>query len=328
LQASFIPPPGQRALRDRTRDRPTLGQERRREGNRGQGVLERANIKLGSVATDLMGLSGRAILSAVVEGGTDPATLAAWAHGRMRSPMPRLEQALTGLVRDQHRRWLALPWAPIAFLDEQIDALSAELTRDLTERSADAPPARPADVAGAPGSAAAADTPAAPLTLARAVTILDTIPGVHQRGAELLVAEWGSDMGRFGTAERLSAWSGVAPGPHESAGKQRSGKTRPGHRARRPGLTPWAPAAARTKSTDLSALYQRLAARRGKTRAMMAVAQALVVSAFPRRSRNQPYQEVGANYCDAHRRQPLVDRLARRIERLGDRVSRDPVAAA
>jgi transposase len=154
------------------------------------------------------------------------------------------------------------------------------------------------------------------------------MPGVNQRGAEMLVAEWGIDMGRFGTAERLSAWSGVAPGHDASAGKQRSGKTRQGHRTLRAGLTPWAHAAARTKGTYLSALYHRLAARRGKQRAILAVAHAIVVSAFHMLSRNEPYRELGANYVDEHRRPQLVDRLARRMERLGYRVSVQPVTAA
>jgi transposase len=166
------------------------------------------------------------------------------------------------------------------------------------------------------------------MTFARAVSMLDTIPGVNQRGAELLVAEWGSDMGRFGTAARLAAWSGVAPGNEESAGKQRSGKTRKGNRALRTGLTQLAHAAARTKGTYLAALYRRLAARRGKKRAIMAVAHSIVVSAFDMLSRNEPYHELGATSCDERRRDHLVDRLTRRIERLGYRVTLAPVPAA
>lgn len=138
--------------------------------------------------------------------------------------------------------------------------------------------------------------------------MLETSPGVSQRGAEMLVAKWGIDMGRFGTAERLSAWSGVAPGKDESAGKQRSEKTRKGNRILRAGLTPMAHAAARTKGTSLSALYHRLATRRGQKRAILAVAHVIVVSAFYRLSRNEPYREFGANYVDEHRRHQLVDR--------------------
>jgi transposase len=140
-------------------------------------------------------------------------------------------------------------------------------------------------------SAAEFTGPARPLTSARAVTVLDTMPGVDQRGAERLVAEWGIDMGRVETAARLAAWSGVAPGHDESAGQQRSGKTRKGHRALWAGLTPLAHAAARTKGTSVSALSHRLAARRGKKRALMAVAHAIVVSAFHMRSRHEPSHE-------------------------------------
>ena len=328
LQASFIPPVEQRDLRDLTRYRTKLVQERTREVNRVQGVLERANIKLASVATDVMGVSGRAILAALVEGRADPATMAELAKGRMRSKIPLLEQALTGLVRDHHRQLIALQLAHIDFLDEQIDTLSVEITGRLTELSASDPPAPPADTAGATGSAGDARAPVVPLTFTRAITVLDTIPGVDLRGGELLVAEWGIDMGRFGTAERLSAWSGVAPGNDESAGTQRSGKTRKGNRALRTGLTQLAHAAARTKDTYVSALYHRLAARRGKKRAIMAVAHSIVVSAFHMLSRNEPYRELGANYFDEHQREHVVDRLTRRLQHLGYRVSLEPVPAA
>ncbi|MGH8059696.1 MAG: IS110 family transposase [Candidatus Entotheonellia bacterium] len=328
LQASFIPPVEQRDLRDLTRYRTKLVQERTREVNRVQGVLERATSKLASVATDVMGVSGRAILAALVEGRADPATMAELAKGRMRSKIPLLEQALTGLVRDHHRQLLALQLAHIDFLDEQIDTLSVAITGRLTELSASDPPAPPADTAGATGSAGDACAPVVPLTFTRAITVLDTIPGVDQRGGELLVAEWGIDMGRFGTAERLSAWSGVAPGNDESAGKQRSGKTRKGNRALRTGLTQLAHAAARTKDTYLSALYHRLAARRGKKRAITAVAHAIVVSAFYMLSRNEPYRELGAHYFDEHQREHVVDRLTRRLQHLGYRVSLEPVPTA
>jgi transposase len=155
--------------------------------------------------------------------------------------------------------------------------------------------------------------------------VLDTIPGVDQRGAELLVAAWGTDMGRFGTAARLAAWTGVAPGHDESAGKRRSGKTGQGHRALRTGLTQMAHAAARSNGTSLAGLYQRLAARRGKKRTIVAVAHAIVVSAFHMLSRHEPYHELGADYVDRQRRHHLVDRLTRRLEHLGYRVSLEPV---
>jgi transposase len=280
------------------------------------------------VATAIMGVSARAILAALVEGQADPATMAEWAQGRMRSQIPVLEQALTGLVRAHHRQLLALQLAHIDFLDEQIDILSVAMTRCLIDLGTGEPPAVPMAAAGPADGAVAPDQSPPPLTFTQAVHVLDTIPGVNQRGAELLVAEWGIDMGRFGTATRLAAWSGVAPGNDESAGTQRSGKTRKGNRALRTGLTQLAHAAARTKGTYLSALYQRLAARRGKKRAIMAVAHSIVVSAFHMLSRHEPYQELGADYFEARRRDHLVDRLTRRITRLGYRVTLEPIVAA
>jgi transposase len=320
LHASFIPPRGQREWRELTRYRTKLVQERSREVNRVQGVLERANIKLAAVATDIMGVSGRAILAAVVEGRADPSTMAALAKGRLRNKLPVLEQALTGLVDAHHRRLLAMQLAHIDFLEEQIEALSAEITRCLTDLSTTEPPEAPDGSVGAVVGGAERP-PGTPISFSQAVIILDSMPGVDRRGAEVLVAEWGTDMARFGTASRLAAWTGVAPGNDESAGKQRSGKTRKGNRVLRTALTQLAHAAARTKGTYLSSLYQRLAARRGKKRAIIAVAHAMVVSAFHMLSRHEPYQELGSHYFDEQRRHQLVHRLTRRLEHLGYRVS-------
>jgi transposase len=326
LQASFIPPQGQRDLRDLTRYRTTLVQERVREVHRVQGVLERANLQLASVVSDIMGVSGRAMREALIAGRADPATMADLAKRRMRAKIPLLEQALTGVVRDHHRQLLAMPLAHIDFLDEQIAVLNSTIETALSALSADEPPRRQP-----PPHAAARSAPplagAAPLTFTRAVELLDTLPGVDQRGAEVLVAEIGMDMSRFETAPRLAAWAGVAPGNDESAGKQRSGKTRQGHRSLRAILTPRAHAAVRTKGTYVSALYQRLAARRGKQRAIIAVAHSIMKSVFHMLSRNAPYHDLGANYFDERRRHYPVDRLARRIEHLGYRVHLEPVAA-
>jgi transposase len=290
LQASVIPPAEPRDLRHLTRSRTTVVQERSREVTRVPGVLERANIKLASVASDIMGVSGRAILAALIEGRAAPAAMAELAKGRLRSKLPVLEQALTGWVREHHRRLVAMQLAHLDVLEAQLDALSADIARLLTELRATPPTPPPAASVGATatvGRAAEPAPPAPPMTFARAVTVLDTIPGVKHRGGARWVAEWGVDMARFGTAARLAAWSGVAPGHDESAGKQRSGKTRKGNRALRTGLTQLAHAAACTKDTYLSALDHRLAARRGKKRAIMAVAHSIVVSAFSMLSRNE-----------------------------------------
>jgi transposase len=181
---------------------------------------------------------------------------------------------------------------------------------------------------GEAGKAATLDTADTSMTFARAVTLLDTMPGVNQRGGELLVAKWGIDMGRFGTAARLAVWSGVAPANDESAGKQRSGKTSQGNQALHTGLTQLAHAAGRTNGTYLSAFYHRLAARRGKKRAIIAVAHSILVSAFHRHIRDEPYRELGAHDFDVRRQAHLADQLTRRIERLGYRVTLEPVAAA
>ena len=326
LQASFIPPKGQRDLRDLTRYRTKLVQERVREVNRVQGVLERANIKLASVIADIMGVSGRAMLEALIAGRADPATMAALARRRMRSKMPLLEQALTGIVHDHHRQLLAMQLAHIDFLDEQIEALNAAIETSLQALSTaePTPGEQPQLLALSRGPSGAASPP---LTFTRAVALLDTIPGIDQRGAEVIVAEIGIDMARFETAPRLAAWAGVAPGNEESAGKQRSGKTRKGNRPLRAILTQLAHAAVRTKDTYLSALYQRLAVRRGKKRAIIAVAHSMMCSVFHMLSRNESYRELGANYFDERRRHYTVDRLTRRIEHLGYRVHLEPVAS-
>lgn len=319
LQASFIPPKGQRDLRDVTRYRTKLVQERVREVNRVQGVLERANIKLASVITDVLGVSGRAMLEARIAGRVDPATMAELAKRRMRSKIPLLEEALTGVVRDHHRQLLAMQLAHIDFLDEQIEALNGAIAVSLKALSVDEPSSELPSPSAATCPPPPSDMSPA-LTFTRAIELLDTIPGVDQRGAEVIVAEIGIDMSRFETAPRLAAWAGVAPGNDESAGKQRSGKTRKGNRSLRGVLTQLAHAAVRTKGTSLSALYHRLAARRGKQRAIIAVAHAIMRSVFHMLSRNEPYRELGANYFDERRRHYTVDRLARRIEHLGYRV--------
>jgi transposase len=326
LQASFIPPKGQRDVRDLTRYRTKLVQERVREVNRVQGVLERANLKLASVASAIMGVSGRAMLEALIAGKADPATMADLAKRWMRSKIPLLEQALTGVVRDHHRQLLAMPLAHIDFLDEQLEALNTTIATALRALSIDEPPRQqPPDTSasGAPPLVASA-----PLTFTRAVELVDTIPGVDRRGAEVIVTEIGFDRSRFETAPRLAAWAGVAPGNDESAGKQRSGKTRKGNRSLRAILTQLAHAAVRTKGTYVSALYQRLAARRGKQRAIIAVAHSIMKSIFYMLSRNVPYRELGANYFDERRRHYTVDRLTRRIEHLGYRVHLEPVATS
>jgi hypothetical protein len=223
---------------------------------------------------------------------------------------------------------LVLQLAHIDFLDEQIELLNSEIAGCLRTLDAEEPPVLPPTPAM---TAKTAGNPAPllpPLTYERAIALLDTIPGVDRRGAEVWVAETGIDMARFGTASRLAAWAGIAPGNNASAGKQRSGRTRPGDQVLRAIPTQLAHAAAWTKGMYLSALYHRLAARRGKKRAIVAVVHAMVVSAFYMLVRQESYYELGANYFDEHRRHAVVDRLMRRIDHLGYRVHLEPLSTS
>lgn len=289
LRGSCIPSAEQRALRDLTRHRSSLVQERARIANRLQKVLEDANIKLAAVATDVLGVSGRAILSALLEGETDPAILADLARGRLREKRAQLEEALQGRMQDHHRFMLLEHLEHIDYLDDAI----ARFSTSIEERLQD-------DV--------------------EAIELLDTIPGVSQRVAEILVAEVGSNPGRFPSAKHLASWAGVCPGNNESAGRRLSGKTRKGSRWLRQALTEAAQAAGRSKTTYLGAQYRRIAARRGKRRAVIAVAHTILVIAYHVLTHKEAYCDLGATYFDELDRQAVERRLVRRLERLGYQV--------
>jgi len=297
IKASFIPPREQRERRDLTRQRTQLVRERAGVVNRLQKVLEDANLKLSAVLSDITGLSGRAILDALVTETLDPRQLNDLVHGRARDKLPALEQALTGRVRAHHRFLLNHHLAQVDFLDEQIAAYSAEIAR-VTQ---------PYD---------------------ELVNLLDTIPGIARPTAELLLAEVGPDLSRFPSAAHLAAWAGVAPGNNESAGKHRSGKTRKGSQWLRTGLMQAAQTVGRQKNTYLAAHYHQIAARRGKKRALMAVAHSLLVIAYHVIKHQEPYRELGGNYFDERRRTSVVNRLGRRLAKLGYAVVPLPSAAA
>ncbi len=325
LRSSFIPPQVQRDLRDLTRYRTSVVRERVRLVNRVQKGLEGANIKLSSVATDIFGASGRAMLAALAGGETDASKMAELARGRLRQKLSDLEQALTGRVRPHHRFLLSQQLQHLEFLEMQIVRLNQEIDRQITAAS---------DAQGAQPSADASDAPPdssepgakPPLSYRDAVAVLDTIPGVNQRTAEVIVAELGPDMRRFPTVAHAAAWAGVAPGNHESAGKRYSGKTREGNQALQTILCEAAWSAARTKNTYLSALYRRLVGRRGKKRAIGAVAHSILVSAYHMLSRHEPYQDLGANHFDTRKQEAIVNRLLHRLEKLGFTVAIEPTA--
>jgi len=313
LKASFVPAKPQRALRELTRYRTRLIQERVRVVNRVQKLLEGANIKLASVASDILGVSGRAMLAEIVAGSTDAAALADLARGRLRAKIPALERALTGRVDDHHRFLLAKQLAHIDFLDEQITDLETAIERQIaTMPPLSDEPEAPMDADVTPPR----EPDDEPLTWTKAMFLLCSIPGVDFHTASVILAEIGLDMSQFPTAQHLAAWVGVAPGNHESAGKRYSGRTRKGNQALTSALVQAAWGAVRTKGTFLKARYHRLAARRGKKRAIVAIAHSMVVSIWHMLSRREPYRELGDDYLDGRKKEATVNYLTRRLEKL------------
>lgn len=290
LKASFIPPVGQRELRELTRYRTTFIRERATLINRVQKVLESANIKLASVASNVVGVSGRAMLAAIIVGQASPEEMADLAQGRLREKRAQLIQALVGRVKPHHRFVLTELVCQIDSLDETIARFDEQIEAYC----------RPFE---------------------EAVVLLDTIPGVARQTAEIIVSEIGTDMNRFPTADHLAAWAGVAPGNNESGGKRRRSKRRKGNKPLGAALNQAAHAAAHTKDTYLSAQYHRLARRIGRNKAIMAVAHSILVIAYHLIQRQEPYRELGADYFDKRRPEATAKHLVKRLEKLGYQVS-------
>lgn len=297
LRASFVPDRPQRELRELTRYRSSLVRERAAEVNRLQKTLEGANIKLAAVATDVTGVSARAMLQALVEGTTDPVALADLARKRLREKIPQLEKALQGRVEAHQRFLIAQQLAHIDYLDESIERLSAEVAERVAPFEGE-------------------------------IAQLDTIPGVNRWMAEVLIAEIGTDMTRFPTAGHLASWAGMVPGQHESAGKRKSTRTRKGSPWLRTALTEIGYAAAHKKDSYPSAQYRRLAARRGKKKAVIAVGHTILEIVYFVLQRHQPYRELGAAYFDQRAHDAIKQSAIRRLTRLGYHVTLTPQEAA
>lgn len=304
LRGSFVPPPVIRELRDLTRYRKRLVQTHTQEVQRIQKTLEDAGIKLGSVASHVMGVSGRAMLRALVAGERDPKVLAGLAKGKLRKKIGALERALRGRFGDHHALLVGMSLdhidhleAAMARLDAQIDAVFAANTNE----------------AGVP--------------FERARDHLDTIPGVGKRAAESILAEIGADMSRFPTAGHLASWAGVAPGNNITGGKRGSGRTTQGNVWLGEILNQCAWAAARTRDTYLSAQFWRLARRIGKKKAAMAVGHSILVICWHLITNDTDYDDLGGDYYtrrndpDRHR-----DRLIEQLHGLGYRVTLDRAA--
>lgn len=296
VRPSFVPTAQQRVLRDLTRQRTRLLQERARVINRLQKVLEDANIKLASVATDVLGKSARAMLEALVqEEEVDPAELSQLALGKLRAKREQLEQALTGHLKPHHRLLIREHLAHI----DSLDAATRRLSQEIAERI------RPCE---------------------HWLQRLETIVGIKRRLAEVILAEIGTDMSRFPSARHLASWAGMCPGNDESAGKRHSGRTRKGNLWLRTALVEAAQGAAHSKDTYLSAQYHRLAARRGAKKATVALGHTILVIIYHVLSEDTDYYELGGNYFDERDRQAVQQRLVRRLEQLGYQVSLTPTS--
>lgn len=298
LRASFVPERQQRELRDLTRQQSKLVQQRKAVDNRIQKVLETANIKLGSVASDVLGVSGRKMIEALIGGEKDLSVVAELAQKKLRGKIPELQRALEGELTDHHRFLLRQLLGQYDFLQKEIASVSERL-------GAVAPP-----------------------SFRSAVEQLDAIAGVGERGARALLAETGTDMSRFPTHKHFTSWAGQCPGNHESAGKRRSGKTPAANRHIDAVLTEMAHAAVRTKNSYFKSQYHRLAGRRGKKRAIGAVKHSLLVTVYFMLRDHKPYNDLGADYFDKLNPQQRIRYHVRKLQELGQEVELSPMADA
>jgi transposase len=287
LEASFIPPQPIRDLRDLTRYRKTLRQERAQEVNRLQKVLETANLKLASVASDVLGKSGRDMLDALVGGESDPLVLAELARGRLRAKLPELRLALDGRLRPHQTFLIQQILAHIDFLEQSLQALQAEIDERL-----------------------------APFQ--QVTTLLESLPVIMDVAKAVIIAEIGVDMSRFKSAKHLASWAGVCPGNKVSGGKRLSGATTKGNVYLRAVLCQLAWSIARSKTPSyLSSLYHRIARRRGKKRAILAVAHSLLVSIYHMIRDNKPYKDLGPEYLQKRDSERIERQAVERLQQLG-----------
>jgi len=328
VRASFIPPLPQRDLRDLTRQRAILVQDRATVVNRLQKVLEWANIKLTSVVSDVTGVSAHAMLEAIVQGQNDPQLLAELAKGKLRSKRAQLQRALTGRVREHHRFLIANHLAHMDYLEEQIALFDEQIKQHIGEQ------VPPADANACPPSLrpATSDTPAKgqalpPLPWAEAVPLLDTITGIGVASAEQLLAEFGADMSRFPSEAHMASWSKICPGNRESAGKRYSGKTGKGSRWIRPVLIQAALAAKKVKGSYAALLYNRLVGRRGHKRAIVAVAHHIVKAMYHILLKHEPYREPDVTHLDRYLKERKMERMRKEYAKLGYNVTLEPIVA-
>lgn len=286
VQGSFVPDREQRELREIVRYRRSIIEERAREVNRIQKVLEGGNIKLASVASNVLGVSARNMLEAMIKGEEDTTVLADFAQKKLKSKKEELKLALEGRLGAHQLLMIEKQLAHIDYLDELISELDEEIEKRMLPFSKD-------------------------------LELLDSIPGVGKRIAQQIIAEVGTDMSRFPTPGHLCSWAGMTPGHDESAGKKKSAKTRKGNKKLRSALTEAAKAASRRKNTYISAQYHRIAARRGKNRAAIAVGHTILALVHILLTRQQAYVDLGFDYFDQRKKEILVKQSIKRLESLG-----------
>jgi transposase len=296
LKASFVPPKPIRVLRTLTRYRRKLVDSRSAERNRLLKLLEEANIKLASVASDVFGVSGRRMLAALAKGEATPAEMAELAKGRLRDKIPQLEPALEGRMEEHHRNVLKLQLRRMEALDQDLAELEADIQEKLKPYRSQ-------------------------------LELLTEIPGVDWTLAAVIIAELGVDMKVFQTASQLASWAGVCPGNNESAGKRKSGRVTKGNVHLKTALVEAAQASTRAKGTYLRDKFYRLKARRGAKRAVVAIAHKILVAVYHMLSEQVSYNELGDLYLDKLNKQHLKRNLVRRLERLGFRVTLEELAA-
>lgn len=300
LKSSYVPKREQRELRDLTRHRAQLAEEHTRCVNRIHKVLQDANIKLSSVATDVMGVFGRAMLQALISGEEDPAALVDLAQGKLRGKIPELKRALRGHVTPHHQFMLEQLLDHVEHLEAQIATFSARIAEAFHPFLDDGSFQR-----------------------------LDQVPGLNRETIENTVVEIGTDMQQFPTDGHIASWTGLCPGNEESAGKRKRSRTTKGNRWLRRALCQAAWAAVRKKGSYFQAQYRRLARRRGKKRAIIAVAHSLLTVIYHLlKDPTLTYQELGANYFDTLDPQRLCRHLVKRLQSLGYQVTLEPRAAA
>ena len=297
LKGSFVPPKPQRQLRELVRHRTNVVERRSQSVNELQKVLETGNIKLASVVSEITGVSAMEMVHGLIAGQQEPPLLAELARGRLRDKKPQLAAALNGRLEKHHRFILSQLLADISFCEEQILELDLEIMIQMKDYQ-------------------------------EVIQRLDQIPGVNRRIAEVIIAEMGTDTSRFGDAAHVVSWAGMCPGNNQSGSKRRTARVRQGNKSLKRVLVEAAHAAGRKKDSYFSAQYHRLAARRGKKRAKVAVGRSILETAFHMIQRQSTYNDLGSDYFDRRNPEKLAKRLAERITKLGFKVSYTPLVQA